>query len=131
MAFKFPDKDPDEQLDYTVDWSRYLEPDGLTIADVTWYIEKEDGSKIEFTQGYSFQNDGLVLNTSETVGLTNIVITDPDVLASATTATIVLSKGEANKIYTLVCEITTTESAKTTDTITTNRRVKLKVRERV
>ena len=30
MAIKFPDKDPDERLDYTVDWSRYL--DTLTIA---------------------------------------------------------------------------------------------------
>ena len=23
MALKFPDKDPDERLDYTVDWSAY------------------------------------------------------------------------------------------------------------
>ena len=34
MALKFPDKDPDERLDYTVDWSRYL--DTLTISSVQW-----------------------------------------------------------------------------------------------
>lgn len=127
MAFKFPDKDPDEKLDYTVDWSRYLERDSLTIQSVNWYIEQADGTAIDFSEGYSFQNDALVLNTSETVGLTNIVIVAP----TSTTATIVLDKGEANKTYTLVCEITTNPSGKTSDNITTNRRIKLKVRERV
>ena len=34
MALRWPDKDPDELLDYTVDWSRYL--DTLTIASVEW-----------------------------------------------------------------------------------------------
>ena len=41
MALRWPDKDPDEQLDYTVDWSRYL--DTLTIASVEWrYVFSED-----------------------------------------------------------------------------------------
>ena len=30
MAFKWPNKDPDEQLDYSIDWSRYL--DTATIS---------------------------------------------------------------------------------------------------
>ena len=192
MAFKFPDKDPDEKLDYTVDWSRYLERDSLTIASVAWKIEQADGTAIEFSVGDSFQNNVLVLNESASanvngatsastsvivdgtsgtirvghlvtgtgittevyvtavagstvtlskavtladdtalsftaVGLTNIVIPSP----TDTTTTIVLDKGEANKTYTLICEITTSTSSKTTDSITTNRRVKLKVRERV
>lgn len=127
MAFKFPDKDPDEKLDYTVDWSRYLERDSLTIASVAWKIEQADGTAITFTEGYSFQNNELVLNSGSTTGLTNIVIPSP----TDTTTTIVLDKGEANKTYTLICEITTSTSSKTTDSITTNRRVKLKVRERV
>ncbi len=192
MAFKFPDKDPDEKLDYTVDWSRYLERDSLTIASVAWKIEQADGTAITFTEGYSFQNNVLVFNESASanvngatsastsvivdgtsgtirvghlvtgtgittevyvtavagstvtlskavtladdtelsftaVGLTNIVIPSP----TDTTTTIVLDKGEANKTYTLICEITTSTSSKTTDSITTNRRVKLKVRERV
>jgi hypothetical protein len=127
MAFKFPDKDPDEKLDYTVDWSRYLQRDNLTIASVTWKIEKADGTVIPFSEGYSFQNDELVLNSVATTGLTNILIATP----TNTTSTIVLDKGQANKTYTLICEITTSTSSKTTDTITTNRRIKLKVRERI
>jgi hypothetical protein len=192
MAFKFPDKDPDEKLDYTVDWSRYLQRDDLIIASVTWKIEKADGTAIAFSEGYSFQNDVLVLNASATanvnattssstsvsvdgisgtinvghlvtgtgitsdiyvtavngstltlskavslandtalsftaVGLTDTLIAPP----TNTTSTIVLDKGQANKTYTLICEITTSTSSKTTDTITTNRRIKLKVRERI
>lgn len=127
MAFKFPDKDPDEKLDYTVDWSRYLERDGLTIASVAWYIEKADGTAITFTEGYSFQDDALTLNSGSTTGLTNVLVVSP----TTTTTTIVLDKGQANKTYTLVCEITTSTSSKTTDSITTNRRIKLKVRERI
>ena len=34
MALRWPDKDPDELLDYTVDWSRFL--GSLTISSVIW-----------------------------------------------------------------------------------------------
>ena len=199
MAFKFPDKDPDEKLDYTVDWSRYLERDDLAIASVTWYIEKSDGTNtITFSEDYSFSDDvlyfraqtanvnGAINNTTALVvdgnssngvnndvirvgaivtgtgivgNVTVVTVTDQNnfVLSSAQTldndtallftepgltcakivaptntpASIVLSNGVANKTYTLVCEITTGTSAKTSDTITTNRRIKLKVRERI
>ena len=41
MAFKFPDKDPDEKLDYTVDWSRYLSTDDVIYsAGSSWKIQK-------------------------------------------------------------------------------------------
>ena len=43
MALRWPDKDPDEQLDYTVDWSRYL--DTLTIASVAWRFVQADGAQ--------------------------------------------------------------------------------------
>lgn len=58
MAFKFPDKDPDEKLDYTVDWSRFLAT-GETIdsSGSTWKIQKTDGSYVEFGPNQSFQND--------------------------------------------------------------------------
>lgn len=58
MAFKFPDKDPDEKLDYTVDWSRFLAT-GETIdsSGSTWKIQKTDGSYVEFEPNKSFQND--------------------------------------------------------------------------
>ena len=190
MAFKFPDKDPDERLDYTVDWSRYLTPENLTISSVVWKIEKADGSVITFTEEKSFRNDvleqdaqananGAVTNSTAIVvdgvsgtiivghlvtgtgidevvtvsavdgvnitvstavtidndvaltftapGLTNALVVTP----TNTTTTIVLDRGEANTTYTLICEITTSVSSKTTDRITTNRKVKVKVRERI
>lgn len=133
MALKFPDKDPDEKLDYTVDWSRYLGTDNLIINSVVWKIQKADGSFTPFTEGYSFENDALSVNVGtgenegDTVGLTNNLLPTP----TDTTTTIVLSKGEANTNYVLLCEITTSASSKTTDAIITNRKITIRVRERV
>lgn len=36
MAYKWPDKDKDEILDYSVDWSRFLDTD--TISSASWKI---------------------------------------------------------------------------------------------
>lgn len=124
MALKFPDKDPDEMLDYTVDWSRYL--GDLTIASVTWKIQKSDGTALTFPVGYSFQGDALVASTGSTIGLTANSQTH-----TSTTATIVLEKGDPNTTYKLLCEITTSTSARTSAPIVTNRKIVLKVRERV
>lgn len=125
MALRFPDKDPDEKLDYTVDWSRYLAGD-VTIASVVWKIQKADGTAVTFPNGYSFQNDELVVSTGSTIGLTPNSQTN-----TATTATIVLEKGDPNTTYKLLCEITTTTSARTSAPIVTNRKIVIKVRERV
>ena len=37
MSFTWPNKDPDEQLDYSVDWSRFL--DTATISNVEWFVK--------------------------------------------------------------------------------------------
>ena len=37
MSFRWPSKDPDEILDYSVDWSRFL--DTATITDVVWFVK--------------------------------------------------------------------------------------------
>tara|TARA_R110002124_G_scaffold144945_1_gene310099 strand:- start:16 stop:567 length:552 start_codon:yes stop_codon:yes gene_type:complete len=37
MSFRWPVKDPDEQLDYSVDWSRFLV--GATISSVVWHVK--------------------------------------------------------------------------------------------
>ena len=41
MALKWPDKDPDEQLDYSINWKPALGTD--TIASVIWKIYDADG----------------------------------------------------------------------------------------
>ena len=43
MSYKWPDKDKDEILDYSIDWSRFLGDD--TISGVTWFIDDSDGTK--------------------------------------------------------------------------------------
>ena len=37
MSFRWPSKDPDEILDYSVDWSRFL--DTAIITDVVWFVQ--------------------------------------------------------------------------------------------
>ena len=37
MAYKWPNKDPDEIADFSVDWSRFLDTD--TIASVAWLAD--------------------------------------------------------------------------------------------
>jgi len=125
MALRFPDKDPDEKLDYTVDWSRYLAGD-VTIASVVWKIQQADGTALTFPVGYAFQGNALVVASGSTIGLTANSQTN-----TATTATIVLEKGDPNTTYKLLCEITTTTSARTSAPIVTNRKIVIKVRERV
>ena len=105
MSYKWPNKDPDEMLDYSVDWSRYLGSD--VISSVSWYCEDADGVKTSFPPA-------AVVNSLQIVSQSN---TD-------TVATIQLSLGDNNTTYTLWCEITTTGG------ITTDRKIKLKVRQR-
>ena len=112
MALRWPDKDPDEQLDYTVDWSRYL--DTLTIASVAWRFVQADGT------------ESSSLSASDTFnGLTVNRITN-----TSTTATIVLSGGTVNVDNKVICEITTSTSTKTNAAIVTKRVINLRVRER-
>jgi hypothetical protein len=47
MSFTWPNKDPDELLDYTVDWSRFL-TSGRTISTVSWFVDDADGVKQPF-----------------------------------------------------------------------------------
>ena len=112
MSLRWPDKDPDEQLDYTVDWARYL--DTLTIASVAWRFIQTDGT------------ESSNLSASDTIN----GMTVNRVANTSTTATIVLSGGTANIDNKLICEITTSTSTKTTAAIVTKRVINLRVRER-
>ncbi len=88
MAYKWPDKDKDEIVDYSVDWSRFLNTD--TISAVTWYITDADGTKVEV-------DDADTVNGLQVVSST----------ITSTVSTIRLSLGTNNKRYTITCRITT------------------------
>ena len=126
MAFKFPDKDPDEKLDYTVDWSRYLaEGETIDSAGSTWKIQKADGSYVEFATDQSFENNEVVSNVDSGEGTTT-GLTMTSETYTTTKAVIVLSKGIANTTYRLLCEIRVNDA----NGVVTNREINLRVRER-
>ena len=112
MSLRWPDKDPDELLDFTVDWSRYL--GDLTISSVVWRYVQTDGT------------ESSNLSTSDTFN----GITVNSINNTNTTATIVLEGGTANVDNRIVCEITTSNSSKTSAPIVTKRIINLRVRER-
>lgn len=122
MAFKFPDKDPDEQLDYTVDWSRYLTEDqSIDFGNSLWKIQKKDGTYDLFGADQTFEGDAVIEKAQSTLnGLTMESQT-----WTTDKAVIVLSKGIANTSYRLLCEIKISGT-----NITTNREINLRVRER-
>jgi len=44
--FTWPSKDPDETVDFSMDWSRYLN-DQATIDNVIWFVDNASGVKTE------------------------------------------------------------------------------------
>ena len=55
MTFKWVSKDPDETVDYSMDWSRYLN-DQATIDTVTWFVNNESDVKTQFNIGSIINN---------------------------------------------------------------------------
>lgn len=88
--YKWPDKDKDEIVDYSVDWSRFLGAD--TISATTWFIDSADGAKVQ-------------VEPSEVVdGLQYVTTTFTN-----TVSTVRLSLGTNNKRYHVTCRITTAQ----------------------
>lgn len=87
MSFRWPNKDPNEVLDYSVDWSRFL--NGATISSVTWYVDDASGVKTTIAAGQ-------VVN-----GIQNVAQT-----ISNGVATINLGLGTNNVEYKFTCQIT-------------------------
>jgi len=87
MSYKWNDKDKDEIVERSVDWSRLLKDDTLSAA--LWYIYEEDGGKTEVT-------DASVVN-----GLQFVTGT-----ISGQVATAIFSLGTNNVRYTINCKIT-------------------------
>tara|TARA_B110000503_G_scaffold86580_1_gene131742 strand:+ start:837 stop:1151 length:315 start_codon:yes stop_codon:yes gene_type:complete len=88
--YKWPDKDKDEILDYSIDWSRFLADD--TVSGATWYITGSDGVKTEVA-------DAGVVDGLQRVSATYTI----------TVTTIRLSLGTNNRRYLLTCKVTTVE----------------------
>ena len=87
MSFRWPNKDPNEVLDYSMDWSRFL--NGATISNVNWYVDDAAGVK-------SLIAAGQVVN-----GIQNVAQT-----ISNGVATINLGLGTNNVEYKFTCQIT-------------------------
>jgi hypothetical protein len=88
MSYRWPNKDKDEQLDYSVDWSRWL-GNGVSIVSVAWFVDNASEVKT------SFPNGGVVN------GLQNVAATN-----TSTVATINLALGTNNVKYKIYCRIT-------------------------
>jgi len=106
MSFRWPNKDPDEQLDYSVDWSRFLGT-GVTISSVAWYINDADGVKTSISSGETVNNIQNVSNTK-----TNTV------------ATINIGGGINNTEYKFYCRMTDSTGSQA------ERVIKLRIKER-
>jgi len=91
MALKWPDKDPDEQLDYSINWKPALGSD--TISSIVWKIYDENGT----LQTWS---DSQIVNGLQLVSRTN----------TNTVATIYLGSGTAFTTYKIVCRVTASDS---------------------
>jgi hypothetical protein len=86
--YKWPDKDKDEIVDYSIDWSRFLGTDN--ISGVTWFIEDADEVKTQVS-------DASVVNGLQFVTGTNTL----------TVATARFSLGTNNVRYKVTCRIST------------------------
>ena len=115
MAFRWPFKDPDETLDYSVDWSRYL--GSATISSVTWSVT---------TSVYSTETtlaSGQTLTTASSSATTDS-IQNVSQTNTNTVATINIGGGVANREYTFFYTIVDSTAS------TSKRSIKLKVRNR-
>jgi len=104
VSFKWVNKDPDEVLDYSVDWSRFL--NGATINTVNWFVDNSSNVKTAI-------NSGAVVN-----GIQNVSQTNTD-----TVATINLGLGTLNKEYKFYCRIQDSTGS------TAERVIKLRIKE--
>jgi len=115
MSFRWPNKDPDEILDYSVDWSRYL--GSAQISSVTWFAQsKTYNTKTQIDSGETLAtaSGGATTDTIQNVSQTN----------TTQVATINIAGGTHNEEYTFTCRMSDSTGS------TSERTIKLKVKER-
>lgn len=115
MSYRWPVKDPDEQLDYSVDWSRFL--DTATITNVQWSVKSNVyDTKTTLAAGQTLT---IASSSATTDSIQNVSQTNTN-----TVATINIGGGVANREYTFFCRITDSTGSQA------ERSVKLSVREK-
>ena len=115
MSFRWPSKDPDETLDYSVDWSRFL--DTAIITSVIWFVKSSlYNTKTRLNAGQNLTNasSSAVTDSIQNVSQTN----------TNTVATINISGGQNNVEYTFFCQMTDDTGS------TAERSIKLRLEER-
>ena len=114
MSYKWPLKDPDETLDYSVDWSRFLGT--ATISSAEWYVQTSEIGKTALASG----EDLTTASSSEvTDSIQNISQSNTD-----TVATINVGSGVNNREYIFTCRMTDSTGS------TAERTIKLTIREK-
>jgi hypothetical protein len=115
MSFRWPSKDPDETLDYSVDWSRFL--DTAKINSVIWFVKSTVfNTKTRLNAGQNLTNAS---SSATTDSIQNVSQTNTD-----TVATINISGGQNNVEYTFFCQMTDDTGS------TAERSIKLRLKER-
>lgn len=115
MSFRWPSKDPDETLDYSVDWSRFL--DTATITSVVWFVKSSlYNTKTRINPGQTLTTAS---SSATTDSLQNVAQTNTD-----TVATINIGGGQNNVEYTFSCQMTDNTGS------TAERSIKIRLKER-
>jgi len=116
MSFRWPVKDPDETLDYSVDWSRFLEAEDTTISSVIWYVKTNEIGKTTLADGEDLTTAS---GSSVTDSIQNVSSSN-----TSTVATINIGGGVLNREYTFMCRMTDNTGS------TAERSIKLTIREK-
>jgi hypothetical protein len=115
MSFRWPNKDPDEQLDYSVDWQRFLGT--ATISSVVWSVKSSTyNTKTVLAQG---QTLATASGSATTDDIQNVSQTNTD-----TVATINIGGGINNTEYTFFCSVIDNTGSQA------ERSIKLRMKER-
>jgi hypothetical protein len=114
MSFRWPVKDPDESLDYSMDWSRFL--DTATISSVTWFVKTPEigTTQIDAGETLTTASGSTVTDSIQNISQTN----------TNTVATINLGGGVLNREYSFICQIVDSTGS------TAERTVKLNIRQK-
>jgi hypothetical protein len=114
MSFRWPVKDPDETLDYSMDWSRWL--DTATISSVTWFVKTPEIGKTQIDAGETLTTAS---GSTVTDSIQNISQTNTN-----TVATLNLGGGVLTREYTFTCQIVDSTGS------TAERSVKVAIRQK-